>query len=169
MCSLCSAEQITFQTLNDVIFISLSKHHFFFFCFFLSCWHVGTKSSTQDECFGLETSASFSSAVESHRSCITSMLLAHPEGNSHLSEGGNCIALSFRWMGKSFTWIPSFHQPSPLTWSTWLLVFLTLKSREKFMKTTCKEEKCLWIRCPVWRHQISPLHISIYGLSLNLI
>lgn len=62
---------------TSCIFLFLSKS--------AACELAHHESSTQDECLGFKTSAPFSSAIESQRSCITSMLLAPPGGNSHLS------------------------------------------------------------------------------------
>lgn len=60
-----------------------------------ACKLARHESSTQDECLAFKTSASFSSAIESHRSCITSVLLAPPEGNSHLSgEIAKCLQVN---------------------------------------------------------------------------
>lgn len=102
--------------------ISLSKHFFFLsFLFFFNFpselherWHV-VKARHKMNVSVFETSASFSSAVESHRSCITSMLLAHPEGNSHLSGE---IAQRFQVNGEIihvYLFIP-LPLPLPLTW-----------------------------------------------------
>ena len=96
--------------LYDVIPSAFSKH-FSFSSSSSRGWKLARRErSTQDECFGLETSASFSSAIESHRSCITSMLLALPGGNSHLF--GGKLHRAFRWAGKSFT--RSFYSSSPI-------------------------------------------------------
>lgn len=85
VCSPFSGEQLP-SHVTWCNFISLSKQ---FSLFGLSKWTgwklACRKGLTQDECFSFKTSASFSSAVESHPSRITSMLLAHPKGNSFYS------------------------------------------------------------------------------------
>lgn len=85
-------------------------------CVFFSypCELARHESSTRDECLGFKTSASFSSATESHRSRVASMLLAPPEGNSATFQGK--LHSAFRWMRKSSVCARLYFPTLRLTW-----------------------------------------------------